>query len=105
MSNIYGDIPNNLPHELAQTLTETQNVRIERIISWGQASGEGFWFDQDRHEWVILLRGAAKVRFEGDSAATDLLPGDYLDIPAHKRHRVEWTDPDQATIWLAVHCC
>jgi cupin 2 domain-containing protein len=103
MANIYGDIPSNLPHELAQTLTETQNVRIERIISRGQASAEGFWFDQDRHEWVILLRGAARVRFEGDSAAIDLLPGDYLDLPAHKRHRVEWTDPDQPTVWLAVH--
>ena len=66
-------------------------------------SPPGFWYDQDRPEWVIVLAGSAAVRFEGETAPRTLRRGDYLHIPAHARHRVEWTDKDAPTIWIAVH--
>jgi cupin 2 domain-containing protein len=85
-------------------LLATPHLRIERIVSTGQASPPGHWYDQDRVEWVILLRGSAAILFEGESAPRLLAPGDYLLIPAHARHRVEWTASDRPTVWLAVHC-
>jgi mannose-6-phosphate isomerase-like protein (cupin superfamily) len=72
-------------------------------VSLGQATPPGVWLDQNEAEWAILLRGAAKLSFEGENAARDLKPGDYVNIPAHCRHRVEWTTPDEPTIWLALH--
>jgi cupin 2 domain-containing protein len=102
LTNLFADIPADLPEELIQPLLSTSIVRIERIISLGHASPEGFWYDQDMHEWVLLVKGAARLMFEGEEPI-DLRPGSFLSIPAHKRHRVEWTDPDQPTIWLAIH--
>jgi cupin 2 domain-containing protein len=84
-------------------LLTTPNVRIERIVSTGQASPSGFWYDQDESEWVVLLTGGAGLRFESETAVRELKPGDYLHIPAHARHRVEWTHPSEPTVWLAVH--
>lgn len=84
-------------------LLSAPNVRIERIVSNGQASPPGFWWDQDWAEWVVLLTGSARLLFEGETAARELKPGDYVHIPAHARHRVEWTHAQQTTIWLAVH--
>jgi cupin 2 domain-containing protein len=78
------------------------NVRIERIVSRGHSSPPGFWYDQDESEWVMVLSGAASLLFEGEVEAVRMGPGDYIDVPAHQRHRVEWTDPDQDTVWLAV---
>ena len=89
--------------ELLTTLAERPGVRIERIVSTGQASPPGFWYDQDWGEWVVLLCGAARLRLAEEAEARRLAPGDWVDIPAHCRHRVEWTDPDQPTVWLAVH--
>ena len=89
--------------ELLTTLAERPGVRIERIVSTGQASPPGFWYDQDWGEWVVLLSGAARLRLAEEAEARQLAPGDWVDIPAHCRHRVEWTDPDQPTVWLAVH--
>jgi cupin 2 domain-containing protein len=77
-------------------------VRIERIVSRGHSSPETGWYDQEQNEWVVVLRGAASVVFE-DGRSIDLKEGDFLDIPAHSRHRVDWTDPKAATVWLAVH--
>ncbi len=102
LANLFAEIPADLPEELVQTLVSTSNIRIERIVSHGHASPEGFWYDQETHEWVLLLTGAARLRFE-EEEPIDLLPGVFLNIPAHKRHRVEWTDPTQPTVWLAVH--
>jgi cupin 2 domain-containing protein len=76
-------------------------VLIERIVSHGHRSLEGFWYDQKRCEWVVLLKGAARLQFEDHTV--EMRPGDALNIPAHVRHRVEWTSPDEPTIWLAVH--
>ena len=89
--------------ELLTTLAERPGVRVERIVSTGQASPPGFWYDQDWGEWVVLLTGAARLRLAEEAEARRLAPGDWVDIPAHCRHRVEWTDPDQPTVWLAVH--
>jgi len=101
--NLLDDIPQGLAQELVETLITAANVRIERIVSHGHASPEGFWYDQDQHEWVIVLKGAARLRFEGDQQAVDMKPGDFVNIPAHRKHRIEWTTPDEPTIWLAVH--
>ena len=99
-ANIYADIPADLPAELFTTLVKSQYVRIERIVSQGHASPEGFWYDQPEHEWVLLLQGSARLHFEDQTV--ELKPGDFVNIPAHKKHRVEWTAPDEPTIWLAV---
>ena len=85
----------------AEYLLEVANVRIERVVSHGHASAPDFWYDQDQHEWVIVLKGAARLRFE--DGTVEMTPGDFINIPAHKRHRVEWTTADETTIWLAVH--
>jgi cupin 2 domain-containing protein len=103
MQNIFNNLPAKLPQELVQTLRISPHIRIERIVSHGHTSAVDSWFDQDWNEWVILLRGAARLQFEGDAEAFELEPGSFIDIPAHKRHRVEWTDPDQPTVWLAIH--
>jgi len=101
MRNLFDDIPSKLSQELVTVLAEEQHVRIERIVSTGQSSPKEFWYDQDEHEWVVVLKGEAKLVFEaGESVA--LRPGDHVHIPAHKKHRVEWTTPDEVTIWLAV---
>ncbi len=102
LTNLLAEIPADVPEELVQTLLSTPTLRIERIVSLGHASPEGFWYDQDTHEWVLLLTGAARLRFEGEEPI-DLWPGSFVNIPAHRRHRVEWTDPSQPTLWLAVH--
>ena len=102
LTNLFAEIPENLREELIQTLVSTPGVRIERIISLGHTSPEGFWYDQDTDEWVLLLKGAARLALEGDEPI-DLLPGAFVNIPAHRRHRVEWTDPSGPTIWLAIH--
>jgi cupin 2 domain-containing protein len=101
-NNVFEGIPAVLPQELMQTLLESPHIRIERIVSRGHASPDGFWYDQDQNEWVLLLTGKARLRFE-NREPLELLPGSYLNIPAHSRHRVDWTDPTQQTIWLAVH--
>ena len=103
LMNLFADIPADVPEELIQPLLSTSNVRIERIVSLGHASPAGFWYDQGTHEWVLLVQGAARLMFEGGEAI-DLRPGSFVNIPAHRRHRVEWTDPTQPTIWLAIHC-
>ncbi|BCS53359.1 cupin [Geobacter sp. SVR] len=92
-----------LTEELFQTLAASGGARVERIVSLGQCSPEGEWFDQDQDEWVLLLAGEALLLLEGEPAPRRLASGDHLLIPAHCRHRVAWTDPDRHTIWLAVH--
>ena len=102
LTNLYADIPAELPEEFVETLLGTPGLRIERIVSLGHASPEGFWYDQEASEWVLLLKGAARLRFEGEEPI-ELRPGAFVNIPARRRHRVEWTDPGEPTLWLAVH--
>jgi cupin 2 domain-containing protein len=103
IENIHDHIPESLPEEVFQVLLENKRFRIERIVSRGQKTPEGQWFDQDAEEWVLLLKGAAGLRFEGHDPVVNLRPGDYLHIPAHTRHRVEWTAEHEHTVWLAIH--
>ena len=102
IKNIFKNLPESIPEELIETISETEAVKIERIVSKGHSSPSGFWYDQDKSEYVLLLKGSAGLLFEGAGEIVELRPGDYIDIPAHVRHRVEWTDPDKETIWLAV---
>jgi cupin 2 domain-containing protein len=102
-TNLFHEIPARLPDEFVQVLLTAGIVRIERIVSHGHASPDGFWYDQDQHEWVVVLRGAGRLRFADEAQPVEMLPGDFVNIPAHKRHRVEWTTADEPTIWLAVH--
>lgn len=88
--------------EYNQTLVAGTGVRLERIVSFGQASPEGFWYDQAEAEWVTVLTGGARIRVAGQANDIILGPGDTVLLPAHCRHRVEWTDPDQPTVWLAL---
>ena len=101
--NLFANVASKLRKEDFLTLAETAGARIERIVSTGQASPPGFWYDQDWTEWVLLLSGSAGLLIEGEPAPRILRPGAYLEIPGHVRHRVEWTQQDQPTIWLAVH--
>ena len=103
VDSIFSGVPQQLPNEVFEDIVKTKTCRIERIISQGQCSPEDFWYDQEQNEWVMLLAGRAALRLEGTDGLVELGPGDYLNIPAHKKHRVEWTDRDETTIWLAVH--
>jgi len=103
IKNLFDNIPENLGDEVFETLLETSGLKLERIISKAHKTPQGQWYDQQQDEWVILLQGNAGILIEGDKQACKLLPGDYLLLPAHKKHRVEWTADDTETIWLALH--
>jgi len=100
--SLFKGIPARTDEEFCEELLVRGDVRIERIVSTGHASPQGFWFDQDDDEWVLLVKGSAVLGF-ADGTRTRLVPGDHLLIPRHARHRVEWTDPAGETVWLAVH--
>ena len=100
--NIYSSIPVDIPKELIQDILTAGSFKIERIVSKGHSSPEGFWYDQDQNEWVLLLKGGAGLMFEGRDEIFELKPGDYVNIPAHLKHRVEWTEPNTETVWVAV---
>ena len=102
MNNLFSNLPTEISSELIDSLLEKPGIRIERIVSQGQVTAAGEWYDQEENEWVIVLRGQARLRLEGDDQMREMGPGDHLNIPAHQRHRVEWTDTDEPTIWLAV---
>ncbi len=101
-ANIFDHKPSGGGEDVT-TLLEAGAARLVRIVSTGQATPDGEWYDQDLNEWVVVLRGSAGLRIEGDDTIRVLIPGDYVDIPAHRRHRVEWTDTDEPTVWLALH--
>lgn len=88
--------------EAVETLLKADGVRVERIVSHGHASPEGFWYDQDDAEWVLVVSGRARLSIEGETQDRALGPGDSVFLPAHCRHRVAWTDPDAPTVWVAV---
>jgi cupin 2 domain-containing protein len=99
--NLLHGLPDARDGEIVERLAGSDVVRVERIVSRGQASPAGFWYDQDEAEFVLLLAGAARLRFE-DGETMALGPGDWVDIAAHRRHRVEWTDPHASTVWLVM---
>lgn len=99
--NLFETIPAELLNEQFTDLLRHRHVRIERILSKGHTSPESGWYDQDEHEWVLVLQGCGTVEFDNGESTT-LNVGDYLNIPAHTRHKVCYTSPDQVTLWLAV---
>ncbi len=101
MKNLLKNIPDRLPEELFETLVETDAIHIERIISKGHSSPKGGWYDQDQNEWVLVLKGAARLAFE-DGSEVSMGPGDALEILAHVKHKVVWTDPEEETVWVGV---
>ena len=103
IDNIRADIPTILPEELFTSLHRGKHVRIERIVSQGHCSPDGFWYDQDEHEWLLVLEGNAVIKIEGEEEPLKLEPGSYINIPAHQKHRVIYTSPTEQTIWLAIY--
>ena len=101
--NLLAALPERKAEERVDLLVEKSGVRIERIISTGQASPPGIWYDQPDDEFVVLLAGAARLRFEDGDVTVDMKSGDWVEIPAHVRHRVEATQADPPTVWLAMH--
>ncbi|UUO08093.1 cupin domain-containing protein [Blastopirellula sp. J2-11] len=102
ITDLLADLPKNLPQELVETLLQTDQLRIERIVSHAHASPPNFWYDQDEHEWVFLLTGAARLEIKGEANPVELNPGQAILLPAHQPHRVAWTTPKEPTVWLAV---
>ena len=100
--NILKDVEPHLPEEQFSTLVSSPGVRIERIVSTGNTTPEGEWYDQASDEWVMVVQGAARLAFE-DGRELEMEPGDHVLLPAHCRHRVEWTSDGEQTVWLAVH--
>ena len=101
--NILTALPKPSGQEIFETLATLPGARIERIISHGQSTPDGQWYDQAWDEWVLVLSGRAELQIETEASPRVLATGDYLLLPAGCRHRVAWTDPDQATVWLAIH--
>lgn len=102
LKNIFGNIPSKIKEELFEKIIDKENFLLERIISEGHATPENFWYDQEKNEFVMLLSGNAELTYD-DGKKFNLLPGDYLIIPAHQKHRVEKTSDKEKTIWLALH--
>jgi cupin 2 domain-containing protein len=99
--NVLSELPEAIDAEVSQLLLERRRARFERIVSRGQSSPEGFWYDQSQHEFVLVVAGRALLEF--DSGETKQLEaGDWIQIDAHARHRVAWTDPNVATVWLVA---
>lgn len=103
VDNIFDDLPQHFPDELVRILIRAADVRIERIISHGHSSAADFWYNQCEHEWVIVLKGSARLQFE--DGMIEMNAGDFINIPAFQRHRVDWTTPHEPTVWLAVRYC
>jgi cupin 2 domain-containing protein len=100
-SNIFDAIPVKLESEVFEDIVRAKNVRVERILSKGHSSPDHGWYDQSENEWVIVLQGSGRLVFD-DGTDVTLKVGDHMNIQAHKKHRVVWTDPEKVTIWLAV---
>ena len=99
--NIF-DLPDPLPNdEVFTDLISADRVRIERIVSSGQTTPKGEWYDQDNDEWVALIQGVAVLEYENGEKLR-LSAGDHLLIPAHRRHRVDFTSEKPHCIWIAV---
>jgi cupin 2 domain-containing protein len=101
--NLFAGIPDRLHEESFLDILNRGNVRIERIVSQGHRSPDGFWYDQDWDEWVLVISGRAELEMDGMEPPVELGPGDHILIPSHTRHRVVWTDARENTVWLAVH--
>jgi len=100
-SNIFKNIPKDLTEEFFENIVVSKNLKIEKIVSKGHTSPKSGWYNQDMDEWVIVLKGEAILSFENEKEI-HLASGEYINIPAHKKHKVLWSKPDVETVWLAV---
>lgn len=100
--SLFADLPEPGGEEEVTVLLERPGLRLERIVSHGQASPPGFWYDQAEGEWVMVLRGRARLRLAVEDEDRALGPGDHIYLAPHLKHRVAWTAPDEPTIWLAL---
>lgn len=100
--NLLKGLPDASVDERFEPLLQNPQLRIERIVSQGQSSAKDFWYDQDEDEWIVLIQGAARIELQEPQHLVELKAGDYFLLPAHCKHRVDWTEPAQDTIWLAV---
>lgn len=103
VGDFFAALPDHAEVEIFDEILSGPDLKIERIVSYGQASPPGFWYDQESHEWVMVVRGRAGLQFEEGGEIVELGPGEYLNIAARERHRVAWTSADEPTVWLAVH--
>lgn len=103
LNNIFSEMPMHLTNESFDRILKQGGIEIERIVSKGHATPEGQWYDQNWDEWILLLQGKAILRVQNEVKPIHLQAGDYLLLPKHCRHRVEWTEPSLETIWLAIH--
>ncbi len=103
VKNLLTNYPDASQQECLEGLIKDRTIRIERIVSKGQASPPDFWYDQEEEEWVLLLRGSAGLRFHTSPKIITMKAGDSLHIPAHMKHRVEWTEENKETVWVAVY--
>lgn len=101
--SLLSELPTAGPGEHFESLATGSGARVERIVSHGHCSPPDFWYDQEEDEWVLLVSGRAALEIEGRAGELELAPGDWLHLPAHRRHRVTWTHPEEPTVWLAVH--
>ncbi|MFT4929945.1 MAG: cupin 2 domain-containing protein [Phenylobacterium sp.] len=102
-NNIFDNIPQEIPKEIFEDIIKTDNMKIERIVSHGQSSPDYGWYECNDNEWVMVLQGKAKLRFHSNNELVELNPGSHIEIKAGVRHKVEWTSPDEKTVWLAVY--
>ena len=102
INNIFNLIPELGENEEFETIHKSNSIEIERIVSQGHTSPESGWYDQEKSEWVMVLQGSAIIEFE-NKEEVELKPGDYINIMAHRKHKVTWTDPQVKTVWLAIH--
>ena len=102
IKNIFSALPENPSLEVFETIISNNKIKLERIVSNGYSSPERFWYDQEENEWVLILKGRAGIKFIDSKDEVILKAGDFLDIPAHVKHRVEWTSSNEETIWLAL---
>lgn len=103
MKSMLTDLPADKAQEHFEELLTRPGVKLERIVTYGQATPLGEWYDQAWDEWVMVVQGEAKLLLELGDQLLHMKPGDHVMLPAHCRHRVEWTPDDQTTIWLALH--
>lgn len=102
LKNLFQQLPNDKTQEHFEALLMQPGVKLERIVSNGQSTPEGEWYDQAWDEWVMILQGEAGLLIEGQETL-HMKAGDSIMLPAHCRHRVEWTSEQQTTLWLALH--
>ena len=102
LTNLLSSLPDASVSEITEALLCARGVRLERIVSQGQVSSPGYWYDQDEAEWVIVLNGSARLAIAGERDDRLLREGDAIFLPAHCRHRVTWIDPHVPTVWLAL---